>query len=759
MSTSLSWFFSIAMSCDKTLCVYASVTILSANSAFAQITTDGTLPNNSRVTPQGNINLIEGGTQAGSNLFHSFQEFSVVTGSTAFFNNAADIQNIISRVTGGSVSNIDGLIKANGNANLFLINPQGIIFGQNARLDIGGSFIASTARSLKFTDGFEFNATNSPAAMLTISVPIGLQYGANPGRIQVQGDRKGRRTASSAIIDTTNALRVQPNQTLALVGGDLSLEGATLKTAGGRIELGSVSGEGLVSLTPINKGFALGYDTVKNFGNIQLFQKAIADASGNGSGDIQVTANRISLSQGSQIEASTLGAEAGGAMVVNALESIDIVASTDSGQDTGFFVIAYPGATGMGGNLTINTRDLFVRNGALISSGTSGPGKGGDLLVNASNSVQLIGSLPNFRFYGLFASSAQGATGAAGNITINTDKLLVKDGARISASTFGAGKGGNVTVNANSVQVMGTSLDGQSSSGLFTRSLPNVTGDAGDLTINTNKLLVSDRGIVTVRSEGKGKAGNLNINAGSVRLDNKATLSADTQSISTDPNKEQATITLNSRDLILLRGSKITTNAFGPNVVGGNINIDTDVLAAFANSDISANSANFRGGRVQINTEGIFGTELQDVASEQTSDITATGVNSQLNGTVQINGINVDPKHGLVELPRNVVDAAQQINASCSLGSRESLSSFAITGRGGLPPNPYEMLAPEALLVDAITLNRDRSHASVSLKSTTAIAEPIVEVNSWAINNKGEVQLIANTTPHSSWPPISCHAS
>ncbi|ACC81517.1 filamentous hemagglutinin N-terminal domain-containing protein [Nostoc punctiforme] len=347
-----------------------SVSTFSWNCANAQITSDGTLPTNSSIQKESNTFNIRGGTQSGGNLFHSFGEFSVPTGNTAIFNNAADIQNIISRVTGNSISNINGLITANSTANLFLINPNGIVFGQNARLDIGGSFLASTASSLKFADGFEFSAINPQSVpLLSINVPVGLQYGANPGNILNQSQAFD---SSGEIV----GFQVKPEKTLALVGGDVVIEGGFLVAPSGRIELGSVAGNSFVSLKPNDTGYTLGYKGIENFKDIHLTQEAFVATDGDSGGSIQVQGANVILADGSQISAVTLGEGTGKGLTVNATQSLQLIGTSADGlYSSGLFSSTY--GTGANGNLTINTRDLLIRDGAVVRAGTFAAGKGG----------------------------------------------------------------------------------------------------------------------------------------------------------------------------------------------------------------------------------------------------------------------------------------------------------------------------------------------------------------------------------------------
>jgi filamentous hemagglutinin family protein len=474
ISTCGAWFLPIA-------------TALWCNCASAQITPDATLPNNSIININGKTFNITGGTTAGTNLFHSFKNFSVPTGSEAFFNNTLGIQNIISRVTGGSISNIDGLIRTLGKANLFLINPNGIVFGPNASLNIGGSFVASTADSLKFEGGKEFSATNPQAPpLLTITIPLGLQFGSNPGTIvnQSQASFEG----ATNTFGSPAGLQVPNGKTLALVGGNVSLSGGNLTALGGRIELGSVDGDSFVNLNEIDTGYALGYQNVQKFRDIRSSNRAQVDTTDNGGGVIQVQGKNITLTDRSSILSGSFS-QAGGNLIINAAESVKL------------------------------------SGGSFLGTSADGEGKAGDVLVKAFDSVELEGTsasgFPTFLFSQVcgFSSECGSATGNSGNITIETGRLLVRDGANIDSSNFGVGNAGNILIKAsNSVDVIGTdnNPDNTISSGIraqVARDAIDNPGNAGTLTIETQRLTVQGGAQISTAGRKNGNGGNLTINA------------------------------------------------------------------------------------------------------------------------------------------------------------------------------------------------------------------------------------------------------
>ncbi|MEO1432233.1 MAG: filamentous hemagglutinin N-terminal domain-containing protein [Cyanobacteria bacterium J06633_8] len=781
--------------------------------ASSQVISDGTT--NTNVNQIGNNFNILNGIQKGNNLFHSFKEFSIPTGSSATFQNSSAIENIINRVTGGNISNIDGLIKANGSASVFLINPSGIVFGENARLDIGGSFLGTTAESILFEDGFNYSAIDSEQTpLLTISVPLGLQMGSNPGNITIKGSGHNINAAdpvfSSYVVEQPNSeLKVETGNTIALVGGDITLEGGVLTAESGRIDLTAIGNNQasttVVNLSNTSGGWSVDSVDLQQLGDISLTQESLIDASGTGS--IQLQGRNISFNDGSmaliqnttsnaagditiraagilQLDGMSANAEirsglenqalgtgnAGGIQVMASDVMIndgaailtrsfssgragDIVVNASGKIKAQGFSLLNPGSnansiigslifgTGDSGNVEVSARQLTLIDAGNITTATFGEGNAGQLRADIKNSIEISGLHPVTGSVSALASISLGA-GNAGNSNISTGQLLLSNNARITMGGFATGDAGNVVVNASEfIKISGERTSIDSSVDILpelTRAffgLPDIpTGNAGSVTIHTPFLRLKDKGAVSVRNEGIGNAGDLEINSDSLVLNQEGAITAFTTT-GTGGN-----VFLNLQDsLIMRRGSLIDTESLS-NGNGGNITINSPIIAGFENSDIIANAVEGNGGNINITTQGIFGLKFRDRLTPD-SDITASS-EFGINGTVEINNISIDPNSGLIELPTEVTDPSQQIANGCSSNND---SSFVATGRGGMPQNPTESVDVNPTWSDirdlsAFRQQRNNSTAEIIQKSNQPA---IVEATGFIRNEDGVIELVA----------------
>ncbi|HEY9297051.1 MAG TPA: hypothetical protein VIQ31_11910, partial [Phormidium sp.] len=249
-------------------------------------------------------------------------------------------------------------------------------------------------------------------------------------------------------------------------------------------------------------------------------QQATIDASGFGGGNILIQARNLRLTDGSQIKANTLGAEPGGNLIVNAFESVEVIGRLANGTPSALQARVESNATGNGGNININTRNFRVEGGARVaaSSLTDAPANAGNIFIQAKDVVEIIGvkgitqNAENIIQSSALSTQTTGA-GNAGKIAIQTGKLVTREGGQISSETFASGNAGNIDIQANQIQIDGRSFDGTAPSGILARTKQEATGNAGNITIDTGSLTVTDGARIAAASLGAGTAGNLTIRA------------------------------------------------------------------------------------------------------------------------------------------------------------------------------------------------------------------------------------------------------
>ena len=414
--------------------------------------------------------------------------------------------------------------------------------------------------------------------------------------------------------------------------------------------------------------------------------------------NITIKTNALTLDNHAEITASSAGQGEGGNITINTTTPLTLNNQgriTSALDETG---------SGKGGNININAPSLLLDKQSEINASTFGIGEGGFIRLIIDHQIDLDNA-------SVIATAVEPtAIGIGGRIEIDTQQLNLAHQSQLRASTLGQGNADSITIRANTVELINgskilTETDSQfdagnitltlgeslfisdDGSGLFANTEEGSSGDGGSIFIDPQTVFIRDGATIAVDGQGSGKGGNIQIQSGSLTLDNQASISAETAS------NTGGDITLQIQELLLLRrGSQISTTAGTAQAGGdgGNMTIDAAFIAAVPNEDsnITANAFLGNGGTINITTQGIFGLQFQDQETFL-SDITASS-EFGLAGVIEINRPDLDPSQGLIELSEETVDVAGLINQNLCVAGQGS--EFIIPGSGGLPDSPKEVL-------------------------------------------------------------------
>ena len=627
-------------------------------------------------TLSGNFDIPDSfGTQVGPNLFHSFSIFNVNPGESATFTSsfAGATDNVIARVTGGSLTTIDGLLANSiAGADLWLVNPAGVLFGDNASLSLDGALHASTADYLLLQDGGRFDVSNPGNTMLSMADPVAFGF--------LEGQ-------PAPLTVTASNLDVPENSSLSLIGGDVSIAGTIVGAPDSRVNIAAVGGAGEISLD----ADGIGIGNTDSFGSID-FTSATLRTTSDSAGDVFIRGGQFVM-QDSFFEIATLGnaaTDTGGDVVVDAddvqLLRSQITTTTFGAADAGDIVIRASGdvllqnnfdiflggffantrdvATGDGGNVFLSAANLNIFEGAAIGALSFGSGAGGDISVDVTNDIFMRGTPEMFDASMLATATASGnggsinidsgsltmelgalieadaVDGSGGNLNVATGSLTVSGASQLSVSSGGVGPAGSMFIEAGDVSISGfqflPSTGSFFVSGLFANNFG--TGAGGSINLDFGNLALADFAVINafVNFGATGSGGILSVDAENIVIRNGAFMSAGTAGDGPGGN-----VDVNATESLLIDGqflqfpnfTGIFANTFG-NGNAGTITVDTPELSLLNGGSISAGSVSFFSAAIGNGSDVILNVDNLSIDAGFIQAQTFTNGNA---GTITVN--------------------------------------------------------------------------------------------------------------------------
>ena len=563
------------------------------------------------------------GTLINNSLFHSFEQLSLNQEELLVFTGPESINNIIVRVTGDMQSKLNGILFSDiQDASLFLMNPNGFFFGPGAStLNINGSFHVTTADYVKLGKSGFFYVNTLENSILS---------DFKPGIFGFSNDT----IADISVIgsETENCYLWLPEEKkFSLIGGDIHIENnALIGSKNGTVNIISVSSKGEVNLIE-NANDISKFDKT---GNINLSGNSWITTRGSGGGNIFIAGNNFEINNNSSIQAEVEGSTDGG--VIDIRLKGDLTLNNDSSIAGGTGENAVGGAS----SINIEISNLNILNLSSIDVSSYGHGHGGNITINARDSIMLSGGLYELDPFFLFdilpsgipipgISSRVHGDGDGGNISIETNKLIIDDYQQISTATlFGNGTVGNIEISADQeIYIL-------NSGGITTGT--SSQNNAGSIFIESPRLIINNNGWIYSLSNGSGNAGNISIDVDIFELTNNSTINASgsVTLFGIDSDSNGGNIDINAKNSFFISSSLVVSNTLGEGNAG-NINVNTPLLKITEFGGISTDSdiEHGKAGDININVDKL---ELVGKGSLITSSTKGGSSDQKTSGDISI---------------------------------------------------------------------------------------------------------------------------